>query len=221
MLRTIKLHGELGEQFSPSYNLAVETPAEAVRALCVQLPGFERALRDGEWVCIRGPDGAGGVYCDVEMLHICFGQLQEFHIIPAAIGAKSGGGIGKIILGIILVGAAIFVPGLQFTIGFLGVQLGATSIAMIGGLMLLGGISQLISPHPKVEQTDNKPGYLFNGAVNSFEEGSICPIVFGRIRAGTVVVSAGIVAERIGGYTPTASSGSIPSSVDWYPATFP
>jgi len=39
-LRTIRLYGPLGTRFGREFRLAVDSPAEAVRALCVLLPGF-------------------------------------------------------------------------------------------------------------------------------------------------------------------------------------
>jgi predicted phage tail protein len=36
---TIRLLGEAGRRFGRQFKLAVKTPAEAVRALCVQIPG--------------------------------------------------------------------------------------------------------------------------------------------------------------------------------------
>ena len=39
-LTTIRLFGQL-RSFGKSYRLSVRTPAEAIKALCVQLPGFE------------------------------------------------------------------------------------------------------------------------------------------------------------------------------------
>ena len=42
-----KLRGAL-RQFGKSYPLAVRTPAEAVKALCVQIPGFERYLSNAK-----------------------------------------------------------------------------------------------------------------------------------------------------------------------------
>ncbi|PNQ53699.1 phage tail protein, partial [Vibrio agarivorans] len=38
-LRTIRLYGILGSRFGRTFRLAVSTPAEAVRALAVQIPG--------------------------------------------------------------------------------------------------------------------------------------------------------------------------------------
>ena len=44
-MRTIRLYGALGEQFGRVWRLDVKSPAEAVRALCSQLPGFRQYLQ--------------------------------------------------------------------------------------------------------------------------------------------------------------------------------
>jgi len=67
-MRNIRLCAQL-RQFGKSYPLAVRTPAEAIKALCVQIPGLERFISNaksrglefavfvGEEECRR--DGAG------------------------------------------------------------------------------------------------------------------------------------------------------------------
>jgi predicted phage tail protein len=191
MIRRIILHGQLAEQFGDEFTLDVLTPAEAVRALCVQLKDFANVVREGTYRCIRG-GFEDGVECDEALLHLRFGSLRDFHIVPVAGGAKSGG-IAKIILGVVLI-AASFIPGVAaFTIPVLGSNLGSMLFG-VGAMMALGGISQLISPTPN----NNPTTFLFNGPVNTGQSGVVCPIVFGRVRAGSVTVSAGIIAEQIG-----------------------
>jgi predicted phage tail protein len=43
-IRTIRLYGVLGATFGRVHKMAVETPREAIRALCIVIPGFERFL---------------------------------------------------------------------------------------------------------------------------------------------------------------------------------
>jgi predicted phage tail protein len=45
MLRKIVLHGRLGKRFGRSFMLDVASPAEALRALVLQLRGFRMRLR--------------------------------------------------------------------------------------------------------------------------------------------------------------------------------
>ena len=41
---TIRLLGEAGRRFGRRFQLAVKTPAEAVRALCVQIPALRQYI---------------------------------------------------------------------------------------------------------------------------------------------------------------------------------
>lgn len=192
MLRNIYLHGDLADKFMSHVRLDVNTPAEVVRALCVQVPNFENTIREGSYRCIRGGID-DGIDCDEDMLLLHFGSVQDFHLVPVAAGAKSSsGGIIKAILGVVLI--------------VVGVLTFGTLWLAAGSLLLLGGIAQLISPHPKAttatDQNSNNPtSFNFNGPVNTASQGDVCPLVFGRVRAGSVTVSAGITSERIGNST--------------------
>ena len=43
-MRTVRLYGQLGSRFGRSFRLAVNSPAEAIRALCAIVPGFQQYL---------------------------------------------------------------------------------------------------------------------------------------------------------------------------------
>lgn len=60
-IRTVRLYGWLGRAFGREHRLAVASPAEAVRALCALLPGFEKALADS---------GERGVRFALSLIHI-------------------------------------------------------------------------------------------------------------------------------------------------------
>ena len=47
-LRDIRLYGKLGARFGRQHRLAVASTSEAIRALCVLIPGFEAYLRDSD-----------------------------------------------------------------------------------------------------------------------------------------------------------------------------
>lgn len=228
MQRTVYLHGELGEKYGKNFTLAVETPGEAIRALITQIPGLERSIRSGEFVCVRGTIDEG-IYCEEPHLYLTFGRVKDFHIMPAAGGHGRGG--GKILLGIALIAATVFTAGAAlgaagFTLaagastfgvsgvaaaafggGIVGAIGGGLSLGMFalvgGGLLVAAGAAQAIAAVPDAgdygsrNEIDQRPGYLFNGAVNTSEQGGACPLVFGRILAGSVVASAGINSERI------------------------
>ena len=41
-LRTVKLYGPMRKLFGREYELNVSSPADAIRALCAQVPGFKK-----------------------------------------------------------------------------------------------------------------------------------------------------------------------------------
>jgi predicted phage tail protein len=61
-------------------------------------------------------------------------------------------------------------------------------------------VMQMVSPQPKsqnFEPVDRKPSFLFYGAVNASTQGTAVPLVYGRMRVGSVVISAGVEAIEI------------------------
>lgn len=205
-MHEIILHGELKKRYGKSFSMDVATPAEAVHALCSQLEGIEKDIRAGVFRLIRG-DFKKGTALGEEDLHFNLGKTKEFHIVPVPAGAKRGG-FGKVVLGIALVGVTLATGGAtagSFAGGFggaLGGHLG-TVVGSLGVSMVLGGVSQLLTPAPRVtdysqrERPDQRPSFLFNGAVNVAEQGLPIPLVYGQMRTGSVVVSAGITTDNI------------------------
>lgn len=195
-MKEIILHGALGARFGESFSLEVRDPAEAVRALSTQLPGFREAIEASSWHVIRGPleDGES---LDEEGLAVSLGSQTEVHIMPALEGA-GGDGVGKVLGGIALVGAAMFIPG-GAAIAGIGIQ---STVAGVGISMALGGVSMMLSPSPQSgyeerESPDQRPSFLFDGPVNTSTQGLPVPVVYGRIKTGSVVVSAGMTAEEL------------------------
>lgn len=250
MKRMIYLHGALGEKYGSEFSLAVDTPGEAIRALTSQLPGLEKDIRAGEFVCVRG-NLDNGVDCDEAHLYLTFGSVKDFHIMPAAVGRGRGG--GKILLGIALIaatvvsgGMALAASGLTFggvsgmgMSGLVGAAWGGSLSGAITGWATLGGFAMIsgallvasgagmaisammdAGDYGSRNEVDQRPGFLFNGAMNTGEQGGPIPLVFGRIKAGSVVVSAGVSTERIawnvgqwpgnGGYYGDIDFGVIP-----------
>ncbi len=219
MIRTVHLHGSLRERFGTGFKLDVETPTEAARALCAQLPGFDQVMRLGRFRVRAHARGSRGRFTRQrsvtnETVGLRLGRLDTIHIFPVAEGAKGGksGSITKIVIGIVLIATAMFTGGATlgmgaFAIGSATSMFGVTfgQIAMLGVSMALTGLSQLLAPSPQVgryeqmEAIEDRPNFLFNGAVNAVEEGGAIPWIWGRkVRVGSTVISAGIEAEQVG-----------------------
>jgi predicted phage tail protein len=196
MIRAIHIHGALGAEFGTHFNLDVADPREAIRALVIQIKGFGEKLKEGAYRVIRGPIDCGYAMDETE-LGLRFGKISEFHIIPVIEGeASKGKSIGKIVLGVALIGAAFAIPaaGLPILGGF---TLTFGQVALFGASLLIGGLSGLFTKSPKAgkyhdREVDRKPSFIFNGPVNVAEQGNAVALVYGRVRVGSVVGSSGI-----------------------------
>lgn len=187
-MKTLYLHS-YAAKFGESFEMDVRDPAEMLRALCLQIPGFEQMLRDGAWHVLRGPIAKGNDD-DGDSLHVALGNETEFHLIPAIQGAGGGnGGMFSIILGIIAIIAAPFTGG------------ASTAFYFAGAGLIVGGIIQMTMKIPGAdtsgEREDNKASFLFAGPKNQSTQGVAIPRGYGRCRCGSIVISAGLYAERL------------------------
>lgn len=194
---TVLLYGFLGQRFGRVHRYDAHSPAEAVRALSVTLPGFRQALIDGgAYRVLRGGREALGAE-DIVAPHSARDTLR---IVPVVAGA--GRGVGQILLGAALIGLS-FVPGLS-TIQIATINgVTHTAASMISGLgtsLIFSGIAQALTRTPKsqqVEAVSNKPSYAFDGAVNTAAQGNPVAVCYGRLIVGSQVVSAGLSVEQI------------------------
>lgn len=214
-LRTIRLYGKLGARFGRSFRMAVRSPAEAVAALCSQLPGFEAELMGSK---DRGIGYA--VFADKrnlaedELAHPT-GQA-DIRIAPMLLGAGGDNGVLNIILGAVLVVVGAILTAYGF--GAIGAPL-----ASMGWGMIIGGVAQLLFPAPKggpEDRPENRPSYAFAGPVNTQAQGNPVPVLYGEMIVGSAVISAGIEAKdqayvpRDGGYG-NYGGGSAPWHGEW------
>lgn len=198
-MKTITLTGRLGRLFGRKFELEISSPAEAVRALCYQIPGFEDELRKG-YYRVKRVFEYGIQEIDEALLSFQLGKAIGVRIEPVVKGSKSGG-LGKIILGVALVGAAFFFSG--GTLGAAAFSLAGSSvsygqIALVGGLLALSGASALLTPKVKSD-TNNKDevtSFLISAPSNMIEQGNPVPLVYGQTHTGSVMISAGISVEE-------------------------
>lgn len=206
-LRTVRLYGKLGTKFGRIHRLAVESAAEAIRALCALRPGFERELMTSRDRGIGYAVFLGKKNLRQEQL-VDNAEDREIRIAPILQGAGFGG-IFQIILGVVLIAVSI----LSFGAATVGIAAAFESLmAATGGMalfafkmgvgLMIGGIVQLLSPQPKGLSARNRPqneaSYTFNGAVNTTAQGGPVPLGYGRMIIGSSVISAGIYsADRL------------------------
>ncbi|MBR7961425.1 tail assembly protein [Burkholderia vietnamiensis] len=186
-VRTIRLYGYLGTRFGRLHRLVVSCPAQAIRAMCVMVPGFERELMESREKGITYAMFAGRRNLGVSDLKFPCGD-EDIRIAPILQGAKAGGLFQTVL------GAVMAAVGYYF--GWTGI--GAV-IGNMGVAMMAGGISQLLSPSPRglsaKDSPQNQASYVFNGPVNTTAQGGPVPVLYGELEIGSAVASAGIYAE--------------------------
>lgn len=180
-----RLHGFLKERYGDVFVLDADTPAECVRALGIQLPGFAQHVRDNNWHVVRG-DKDEGVSLDEEGVTVGVGNGQV-HLMPAVEGA-GGDGVFQTVIG-----AALITAGIVFQQPWL---------VNAGIAMVIGGVSQMLAPsatsdYEGREKPDERPSFAFDGPVNTSTQGVAVPVGYGRVRVGSVVISSGISVEEM------------------------
>jgi predicted phage tail protein len=190
-LRTIRLYGKLGTQFGRVHRLAVASAAEAVRALRVLLPGFERELVTAKDRGVAYAVFIGRRNIGADALHYPVGD-DDIRIAPVLQGSKNGGVFSTILGAVVIAISAVgsyFAPGNPLSA--YGYQMGAA--------LILGGVAQMLSPQQTGLSTkdspDNGASYNFNGPVNTSAQGNPVPVLYGEMIVGSAVISAGIYAE--------------------------
>ncbi len=195
-LTTIRLYGVLGARFGRVHRLAVQTSAEAVKALCINFDGLEDYLMSAKkngmtFAVFRGKRNIGAQ--DFQEL----AGDSDIRIAPVMEGAKKAGMFQTIL------GAVMVVAGLALgPVGWGVVGAGFANGLIIGGITsMAGGIYQMLSPQPKGLQMrddpDNKPSYAFGGSVNTTAMGNPVALLYGERDIGGAIISSGIVAEDI------------------------
>ena len=194
MLKKIRLYGILAKKFGKEFRLDVENTREAMRALSVQVPGFEHFMLHAheqgfEFAVFQDKQNISETELDMST------GAKVIKVVPKVKGA---GGAVQTILGAVLVVVGIVVG---VTTGWTGVG-GAAGAALIGaGVgMMVGGIAMMLMP--KIENQDqnqdgNKANKGFGGAVTTIAQGNPVPVLYGQREVGGFIASAGQYPEDL------------------------
>ena len=213
-MKVVKVYGALRKRLGQCrFEFDVATPAQAIKALCVNFPGLEKWLIDSE------KDGIGyrvtvgkekATEDNLLPLVMPFSDREVFSITPVVAGA--GRGVGQILLGAALIVAGIYLaPAASLGGGFLKAGAAATSLSTMGYVSLavgnlgialaLGGIAQAISPQPELNSTLDEAAQLesfsLSNVVNTSRQGMPCPIAYGRVFVGSAVLSSGLDVDQV------------------------
>lgn len=190
MLKTIKLYGILAKKFGKEFRLEVESTREAMRALCVQVPGFEHFMLHAheqglEFAVFQDKQNISETELDMST------SAKVIKVVPKVKGA---GGVVQTIIGAVLV-----VVGAVMVFTGVGAPLG-TALIGAGVGMMVGGIAMMLMP--KIENQDqnqdgNKANKGFGGAVTTIAQGNPVPVLYGQREVGGFIASAGQYPEDL------------------------
>ena len=179
---TIRLLGEAGRRFGRSFVLDVKNAAEAVRALCVQMPAMRQYLiESGDngilWrVVTEDPMGV-----DEEGLFAPCSKRVVLAPQPAGRGA-----VGRIILGVALIAGAFIIG--QPWLGKFAFNL----FVGVGTSLVLGGIAQLLTPTPQTTASrsseEQRNSFTFDKSNVNTAQGSVVPVLYGERIVGSLPV---------------------------------
>ncbi len=201
-LARICLHGDL-QRFGRRLSLYVNTAAEAIRALSLQVPGFRRQMNEGWYqIRIRGEDTAPeAVYA---RLHEPLGEGRSSILCRDWPGPEKadcrlcwGGGHR---------GGRFFTAGHQCVMGFSPAAGGFSATTMLfslGASMILGGVAQMLAPKaktPDYRATDNgRQNTYFSSLDNMIAQGNPMPVPYGEMLVGSRRISQDISTRDEGG----------------------
>ena len=212
-MKVVKVYGALRKKLGQCrFQFDVDTPAQALKALCVNFPGLEKWLMDSEadGIGFRVTVGRDKITQESpEGLIMPWSEREVFSITPVIVGAGQGfgqvlAGIGLIALSFLLPGAGLFGATSLFgaaaaTAGTAGVLTSiGTAISGIGASLILGGVAQMISPQPTMgnltsgREAARLESFTFSGIVNTSKQGLPVPVAYGRLFVGSAVISSGL-----------------------------
>ena len=206
-MKVVKVYGALRKRLGQCrFEFDVNTPAQAIKALCVNFPGLDKWLIDSE------KDGVGYRVAvskekvsedDLTPLVMPFSDREVFSITPVVAGAGRGGlqilaGLALITVGIVSGGTGFALNATQ-GIGFFGSSFAAAA-GNLGVYLTLSGIATAISPQPfpdsTVDESVQLESFAFSNVVNTSKQGLPVPIAYGRVFVGSAVLSSGLDVDQ-------------------------
>jgi len=210
-MKRIHLLGNLGEKFGPLWRANCSTVSEALRLIECQCPDFKKYLIDtveeGTNFAVR----TGKELLETgEELYMNITE-EDVYITEVPVGS---GGWGKIIVGAILIVAAIvlaFIPGTQMlsAAAAQAFYTGAAIFASIGLNLIMAGVNELLMPKP---DKGKQGGAFFSGPINTIKQGQPVPLLYGELIVGGAPISVSYTKSR------TATTGYVNADATAGPA---
>jgi len=199
-MKVVKVYGALRKRLGQCrFEFEVDTPAQAIKALCVNFPGLDKWLIDSEQTGMGFRVTVGKERItqeDASVAVLPWSERDVFSIAPVVTGA--GEGFGQVLLGIGLValafagGAGLFGAAFAKNLGLFA------ALKTVGATLALGGVANLLSPQPNTSMLERGKeaarleSFSFSAIVNTSQQGMPVPIVYGRAYVGSAVLSSGL-----------------------------
>lgn len=213
-MKVVKVYGALRKKLGQCrFEFEAATPAQAIKALCVNFPGLEKWFIDNErdGVGYRVTIGKEKIVDDPSPLLMPWGEKEVFSITPVIAGAGRGAGsifagLGLVALAVVTGGSSLAFTGTGFAAasGTFAAATFGTKLAIVAGTLGLGltfmGIAQSISPQPEVPDFDESAqleSFSFSNVVNTARQGLPVPIAYGRVFVGSAVISSGTDVDEV------------------------
>jgi len=191
-LKKIKVYGKLRKFLGKSYLMAaVKSPQQAMSFLIANFEGIQKHMNDQIYKVKMG----GRVITEDYLSMSGQGDIQ---IIPIATGS------GPLIP--IIVGGGAIAAGSAITAGaFFGAALLSTALTVVGTSMLIGGVTDLLSPQNPVPDVSSvsdidpsiRGSYSFSGIQNVSSSGVPIPIIYGLVFSGSIIISSGTDSTQV------------------------
>ena len=194
-LKTIKVYGKLRQFLGKSYfKAAVKSPQQALSFLMANFEGLQKHMNDQVYRVKMGGR-------DITEDYLTMSGQGDIQIIPIAHGSIFG-----FLAGLLFSGFAAETG--AFIAGIVGSQIGAavtTVLSTIGTSMIIGGITELISPQNSPQNASSvsdidpavRGSYSFSGIQNVSTSGVPVPIIYGLVFSGSILISAGTDTAQI------------------------
>lgn len=176
MNRNVYLTGILAEKFGKTFSVHTNNYADIINCIDCNRPGFKNFLlaswQEGLGIDIK----TAGKSIEEKDLNL---PIKTGDVTLTIIPAGSKNGLGKIILGAVLIVAGVATGNIAGASK--GLQFFGSALSAIGTNLTLAGIQSLLAPDPS-EDSEEEEGYLYNGDASLVVEGDPVPILYGKLR---------------------------------------
>ncbi|EHK3000532.1 tail assembly protein [Escherichia coli] len=190
----VQLGGPMAKHFGRHWHLKVRNTKQALDLIEANKPGFKawmkRNIKIYDRYHIQITNKQGHKWSVDESEYQMMGQsdnIAKIRItpVPRGSGGSAFGWFQTVVGAALLVVSAVVMP----------------ALAPLGLSLMMGGISQIISPqatNESVRQADNSNSYYFDGPQNTENQGNPVQLIYGEeILVGSQVVSSSITIDQL------------------------